>query len=97
MDTAALLLTEVVANAVRHADGAVIEVALARDPALGAITGAVFDGTTDMGSGTRSGGAPSDEMESGRGLDLLEALAASWGVATVGDRGKWVWFRLAGA
>ncbi|MFF4742135.1 MULTISPECIES: ATP-binding protein [unclassified Streptomyces] len=97
VDTAALLLSEVVSNAVRHADGAAIEVAVARDPAVGAITGAVFDRAPAMGSGSRSGDAPTDEMETGRGLDLLEALAGSWGVATVGDRGKWVWFQLPAA
>ncbi|MFJ6943312.1 ATP-binding protein [Streptomyces wuyuanensis] len=97
VDTAALLLSEVVSNAVRHAGGAAIEVAVARDPSLGGITGAVFDREPAMGSGSRSGDAPTDEMETGRGLDLLDALAASWGVATVGDHGKWVWFRLPAA
>jgi serine/threonine-protein kinase RsbW len=97
-DTAALLLSEVVSNAVRHADGAAIEVAVSRDESAGgAITGAVFDTEPHMGDGARSGDEPVDEMETGRGLDLLETLAGSWGVATVGDRGKWVWFQLEAA
>ncbi|MGW8955525.1 ATP-binding protein [Streptomyces sp. NPDC055709] len=96
-DTAALLLSEVVSNAVRHADGAAIEVAVARDEAAGGITGAVFDTEPGMSAGARSDDEPVDEMETGRGLDLLEALAVSWGVATVGDHGKWVWFQLEAA
>ncbi|WP_351231059.1 ATP-binding protein [Streptomyces sp. NPDC002133] len=96
-ETAALLLSEVVSNAVRHADGIVIEVTVALDEAAGGITGAVFDTEPGMGGGARSGDEPADAMETGRGLDLLEALAGSWGVTTVGDRGKWVWFQLAAA
>ncbi|MFC5804790.1 ATP-binding protein [Streptomyces formicae] len=94
-DTAALLLSEMVSNAVRHAQGAFIEIAVARDATAGTITGAVFDGEPDMGGGARSGGdRPVAEMETGRGLDLLDRLAGSWGVVTVGARGKWVWFGL---
>ncbi|MGW2563579.1 ATP-binding protein [Streptomyces sp. NPDC001514] len=96
-ETAALLLSEVVSNAVRHAEGASIEIAVARDEAADGITGAVFDTEPGMSGGARSGDEPVDEMETGRGLDLLEALAGSWGVATVGDRGKWVWFQLEAA
>lgn len=36
-----------------------------------------------------------DDLGSGRGLGLVEALAVSWGV-TPGGRGKTVWFELAG-
>ncbi|UUN29777.1 ATP-binding protein [Streptomyces sp. FIT100] len=93
-DTAALLLSEMVSNAVRHARGASIEIAVACDATAGVIIGAVFDGEPGMGGGARSGDRPVAEMETGRGLDLLETLAGSWGVSGVGDRGKWVWFRL---
>ncbi|MGM9470247.1 ATP-binding protein [Streptomyces murinus] len=93
-DTAALLLSEVVSNAVRYAQGATIEVAVARDDADGTVTAAVFDSAASMGRGARRGDAPLDELETGRGLDLLDALAADWGVTTVGDLGKWVWFRV---
>ncbi|MFK0292925.1 ATP-binding protein [Streptomyces sp. NPDC090442] len=93
-DTAALLLSEVVSNAVRHADGATIKMVVAGDQVCGTITGAVFDSNADMGRGPRRGDAPLDELETGRGLDILEALADAWGVTTVGDHGKWVWFRV---
>ncbi|MFI9649990.1 ATP-binding protein [Streptomyces sp. NPDC052040] len=101
-DTAVLLLSEVISNAVRYAQGARIGVAVAYDEDDGTLTAAVFDEAARMGSGARrgdapldKGDAPLDKLETGRGLDLLDALATKWGVAMVGDRGKWVWFRVA--
>ncbi|MFJ3583022.1 ATP-binding protein [Streptomyces sp. NPDC090127] len=98
VDMAALLLSEVVSNAVRHADGPAIEVAVGYDRGAGVVTGAVFDDNPRMGSGARSSrdeaGREDTELETGRGLDLLDAVAGAWGVATVGDRGKWVWFQV---
>ncbi|MFD7320367.1 ATP-binding protein [Streptomyces sp. NPDC059875] len=100
---AALLLTEVVSNAVRHSSGAAIEVAVGYDRSAGVITGAVFDADPCMGGGARSSrpetvdeGADM-ERETGRGLDLLDSVAGAWGVATVGGRGKWVWFQVPAA
>ncbi|MFZ3495437.1 ATP-binding protein [Streptomyces sp. 5.8] len=99
-DMAALLLSEVVSNAVRHAGGPAIEVAVGYDRCAGVLTGAVFDTNPRMGSGERSSRDEADtdpaetRMETGRGLDLLDAVAGTWGVATVGDRGKWVWFQV---
>lgn len=96
-DLAALLLSEIVQNAVRHAEGLAIEVAIGYDHRTGVVTGAVFDANPCMGSGARSSRDEADtdetEMETGRGLDLLDAVAGAWGVATVGDYGKWVWFQ----
>ncbi|MFE6040575.1 hypothetical protein [Streptomyces sp. NPDC056452] len=97
---AALLLSEVVSNAVRHAKGTAIEVAVGFDRSAGMITGAVFDTEPLMGDGARSSVADvGDEeqgtgMETGRGLDLLDTVAGTWGVATVGSHGKWVWFQV---
>ncbi|MFB7631390.1 ATP-binding protein [Streptomyces sp. NPDC056149] len=93
-DTAALLLSEVVSNAVRHAEGATIKMVVVGDQARGTVTCAVFDSTADMGRGPRRGDAPLDELETGRGLDILDALADRWGVTMVGAHGKWVWFRV---
>ncbi|MFF9017428.1 ATP-binding protein [Streptomyces sp. NPDC014870] len=97
-DEAALLLSEVVSNAVRHADGPAIEVAVGYDREARVVTGAVFDTNPRMGSGDRSSRAEEvgaeTEMETGRGLDLLDAVAGAWGVATVGDRGTWVWLQI---
>ncbi|MFF9909120.1 ATP-binding protein [Streptomyces sp. NPDC013457] len=101
VDMAALLLSEVVSNAVRHADGPAIEVAIGYDRRAGVVTGAVFDTNPRMGTGARSSRDEPDtaetELETGRGLDLLDAVAGAWGVATVGDRGKWVWFQVEAA
>ncbi|MFF3839147.1 ATP-binding protein [Streptomyces sp. NPDC001930] len=101
VDMAALLLSEVVSNAVRHADGPVIEIAVGYDHHVGVVTGAVFDANPLMGAGARSSRDEADaeetELETGRGLDLLDAVAGAWGVATVGDRGKWVWFQVQAA
>ncbi|MEE1671226.1 ATP-binding protein [Streptomyces sp. WAC07094] len=99
-DTAALLVSEAVSNAVLHSDGADITVAVTRK-AGGTIVGAVFDTDPRMGPGARvthlrqAEAAESDVcLENGRGLDLMDMLASSWGVSPVGGRGKWVWFQL---
>ncbi|MFF4602918.1 ATP-binding protein [Streptomyces sp. NPDC001339] len=95
IDTAALLLSELVSNAVRHAHGTQLRVAIAHDQVKDVIVVAVFDRNPEMRRGTRcSADGQPDDLETGRGLDLLDALAESWGVATVGDRGKWIWFSL---
>ncbi|MFD5122530.1 ATP-binding protein [Streptomyces sp. NPDC058385] len=97
-DTAALLLTEVVSNAVRHGKGAAIGVAVGFDPSADVITGAVFDREPGMSAGDRAGLTDEgQDMECGRGLDLLDAASQAWGVATAGDRGKWVWFQVPAA
>ncbi|MER7202041.1 hypothetical protein CG723_30500 [Streptomyces sp. CB01635] len=96
-DTAALLLTEVVSNAVRHGKGAAIRVAVGFDPSADVITGAVFDREPEMSAGDRASVAEDQDMESGRGLDLLDVASQAWGVATAGDRGKWVWFQVPAA
>ncbi|MFF4737838.1 ATP-binding protein [Streptomyces sp. NPDC001262] len=95
-DAAALLLSEVVSNAVRHAKGSTIKVVVSRDEVCGSVTGAVFDSTAGMGEGQRRGDGPLGELETGRGLDILDALADEWGVTRAGGSGKWVWFRIAG-
>ncbi|GAU70194.1 hypothetical protein SSP35_17_00490 [Streptomyces sp. NBRC 110611] len=94
IDTAALLLSELVSNAVRHAHGTQLQVAITHDQVKDVIVVAVFDRNPEMRRGTRSADGQPDDLETGRGLDLLDALAESWGVATVGDRGKWIWFNL---
>ncbi|MEU9701046.1 ATP-binding protein [Streptomyces sp. NPDC047981] len=99
-DAAELLLSEVVGNAVRYAKGDEIEVAVGFDEGTGVITGAVFDAEPGLGSGVRSCHVDEAEeagLETGRGLDLLDMLAETWGVATVGSRGKWVWFQVPAA
>ncbi|MFD3805948.1 ATP-binding protein [Streptomyces sp. NPDC058618] len=50
------------------------------------------------GSGAGPAGAAMDSAarESGRGLGIIDALSAAWGISTDGF-GKWLWFCLDGA
>lgn len=91
-DTAELLTSELVTNALQHTAG-------------GAVLTATF--SADTGPRLRvevrdslarrprlcTADAASDHATSGRGLLLVQALADSWGVRT-GDSGKVVWFEL---
>jgi len=86
-DEAGVLLTsEIVTNAVRHAAGVLamhLEVSLA--------DGLVRVSVEDPVSAQPAIKAASADDISGRGLVLVEALAARWG-STPTDRGKIVWF-----
>lgn len=90
-EVATLLVSELVTNGVTHAatpvglavgcDGTTIAVAV-----TDGVPGGVEPGST-VGGCRR--GAPS-----GRGLHIVEALAARWGVS-VHDTGKTIWFEVA--
>jgi anti-sigma regulatory factor (Ser/Thr protein kinase) len=83
-----LVLSELVGNALRHAGG-VREVALATGD--GAVRVTVADGD-DRAPIVREPGA---DLESGRGLLLVEALSRAWGVEHhVAYGGKGVWSEL---
>lgn len=87
VDTACLLTSELVANAVVHA-GAPCELVVDLDRARLAVE--VIDPSTDP---PRPGhAAPLDT--GGRGLDMVATLADEWGVTPVVP-GKSVWFALA--
>lgn len=95
-DTAELLTSELVTNALRHTDG-------------GAVLTATLSsaGAARSGRGSRRLRvevcdflphhprlrAPGDQVTSGRGLLLVQALADAWGVHPEGT-GKVVWFEL---
>ena len=86
-DDVALLVTELVTNAVVHTNAAgALE--LAEMPA--GVHVEVHDRSTVPPTVGRGG--PDDE--SGRGMRLVEQLASAWGVITRRD-GKVVWFELA--
>ncbi|MEV3988143.1 SpoIIE family protein phosphatase [Streptomyces sp. NPDC049837] len=86
-DTARLLVSELVTNAVRHAEGARrIEVRLVRTDVL--LCEVTDDGHTLP---TLLGTRPADE--NGRGLRVVSALAGQWGASRAGD-GTSVWFEL---
>jgi anti-sigma regulatory factor (Ser/Thr protein kinase) len=85
-DTGELLLTELVGNAVQHAQGPVLEVTIDCDDVLRA---AVHDGEPSLPQLRRAG-----PMETcGRGLALVHELSNRWG-ATLFRAGKFVWFEL---
>jgi len=83
-DAAQLVASELVTNAVVHA-GTTIDLTLRLIPPLLHI--AVRDGGRGQ---ARIGGVVDESSESGRGLLLVDALAASWGTF-VPDAGKVVW------
>ena len=84
------LLTEVVTNAVLHA-GTTLRVVLEQDAASGRLRCEVTDGSP-VRPRLRNHSA---EATTGRGLQLLESVATSWGVQPLGS-GKIVWFELDG-
>jgi anti-sigma regulatory factor (Ser/Thr protein kinase) len=84
------LLTEVVTNAVLHA-GTALRVVLEQDAASGRLRCEVTDGSPARPRVRYH----SAEATTGRGLQLLESVAASWGVQPV-TAGKTVWFELDG-
>ena len=88
-DDVALLVSELVTNAVRHTDA---DGALELTEMTAGVRVEVHDCSTVKP--TLGRGGPGDE--SGRGIRLVQQLASAWGV--IGRRdGKAVWFELAGA
>jgi len=86
-DDAALLVTELVGNAVSHVGSEVeVSVALRRD----VLRVEVADFSP---GGAIVASHASDDAEGGRGLAIVESLASRWGVTTH-STGKIVWFEL---
>lgn len=88
VDTAMLLSSELVTNAVRHA-GRRFDIVLERLP-IGGLRLAVSDAAS--GDWPRVTNAGVDD-EGGRGMWLVDKLATAWGT-TSGRGGKTVWFEL---
>jgi anti-sigma regulatory factor (Ser/Thr protein kinase) len=86
IDTASLLMSELVTNAVLHADSE-IELRLARESHL------IRFEVEDHGDGRPTRCYPAPEDTSGRGLALVDTLSAAWGVNPA-HSGKSVWFEL---
>lgn len=85
-DAGALLTSEIVTNAVRHAAGV-----LSMQIDLSLLDGTVRVSVEDANSLPPVVQARHLDAISGRGLQLVEALAAHWG-STPTERGKTVWF-----
>lgn len=89
-DAAQLIVSELVSNAVRHAQIRGPAVGLRLCVAGGALRIEVHDSDPRLPRARAAGPL----AESGRGLLILDALASAWGAGTVG-RGKAVWAELA--
>ncbi|WP_131746216.1 ATP-binding protein [Frankia sp. Cppng1_Ct_nod] len=84
-DDATLLVSEIVTNALMHADGDLLLRAR--------IDGRRLYVSVDDGGGNPPRSHRDDDDEGGRGLILLDALADAWGVEALPE-GKRVWFEL---
>jgi len=94
-DDAAVIVSELVSNAIRHgvngrSDPAwdCIELILWRRP------GQIICAVTDPGTGTPAMANPDPLAEQGRGLHVVEALSVTWGWTRLGSPGKAVWAAL---
>ena len=85
VETAELLVSELVTNAVRHAEtGVVLNISV-----VPTIRIAVDDSSCDHLSARLA----AVDKDTGRGLAIVEALAAAWGCESA-PQGKRVWFEL---
>ena len=89
-DSAELVLSELVTNAMVHTDGEAT-VSLRYDPTARRLTISVQDGSSRH---PRERDADSEAL-GGRGLAIVDAVAAEWGVSMDGE-GKAVWADVAG-
>lgn len=89
-DDGALIVSELVSNAVRHARSHAIRVTVTR-PGPSRVRIGVVDKSTRL----PELGEPRDEDEGGRGLPLVRALARDWGTDSL-PWGKRVWAELRG-
>lgn len=90
VDTVSLAVSELVTNAVLHATGG-LRVALSRAP--GGARLEVGDGSARTPLQRR----PTELSGTGRGLQLVDMLAADWGVESASGTGKVVWAVFAAA
>jgi anti-sigma regulatory factor (Ser/Thr protein kinase) len=87
MDDALLVVSEMVTNAVTHA-ASPCELRISVSPV------AVRVEVVDRGTGTPDPMPPSTTRTGGRGLHLVDALTAAWGVEPQAEGGKTVWAEL---
>lgn len=85
-DDAQLAVSELIANAVKHARTPLVLELAADDDCL---TVSVVDGERELASQVQQ----HELAESGRGLRIVAAVASEWGVEPR-DEGKALWFRL---
>ncbi|MFB7673576.1 ATP-binding protein [Kitasatospora purpeofusca] len=83
-DGPCLILSELLANALLHGDGA-------PSVALELRCGRIYIAVTDGSTAPPARPEPDVARTCGRGLDLVAALADDWGVELIGVCGKAVW------
>jgi DNA-binding NarL/FixJ family response regulator len=88
LDDALLVVSELAANALTHARSS-YRIRLSATPLVLRIE------VDDTGAGTPEPQPLTDTEEHGRGLHLVDALAASWGMESADTGGKRVWAELA--
>jgi anti-sigma regulatory factor (Ser/Thr protein kinase) len=92
IDDVALLVSEIVTNAIRHATGPQLVLSMSQERDL--LHCRVVDSSAELPSPRAS----SAEDQAGRGLQLVAAIASRWGTEPLVDgSGKAVWFELANA
>jgi DNA-binding NarL/FixJ family response regulator len=87
VEDALLVVSEMVTNAVVHAQSA-CELRISLSPMVVRVE------VADEGRGTPEPMPPSATRSSGRGLHLIDALTAAWGVEPAPEGGKTVWAEL---
>lgn len=87
-DIAVLLVSELVTNAIRHAGGSRCDLTLHLSD------GVLRVEVRDESPRPPARRAPGPDDTSGRGLVLIDSLAAQWGTQPGPGRGKVVWFEL---
>jgi anti-sigma regulatory factor (Ser/Thr protein kinase) len=88
VDTVELLTSEVITNALVHAQSAP-ELAVRVRPSLVRVE------VADVSPAVPIRRVVEAEAVSGRGIAIVESLASQWGVENVSTRGKTVWFEVA--
>jgi CheY-like chemotaxis protein len=88
VDDALVVVSELVANAMTHAESDCV-LRLSRTPTTLRIE------VLDDGTGTPEPQPPTPTAEHGRGLHLIAALTAAWGLELIPDDGKMVWAEFA--
>jgi len=88
LDDALLVVSELAANALTHAESS-YRIRLSATPVALRIE------VDDAGAGTPEPQPLTETEEHGRGLHLVDALAASWGMESADTGGKRVWAELA--
>jgi anti-sigma regulatory factor (Ser/Thr protein kinase) len=86
-ETVELMVSELATNCIRHVNGS-FEVSVER------LEDSFHVEVRDEGGGRPAMRSPSPEDVNGRGLRIVDLLAARWGVRYDADAGKTVWFTL---